>query len=86
MRILALADNDSFTWSSPVQPVDLVAACGDVYDSLILAAAKACSATHVLAVKGSHDSAAPFPPPITDLHLHVVTLPNALRIGGPRGQ
>jgi len=48
-------------------------------------AAEACSATHVLAVKGNHDSAAPFPPAITDLHLHVVTLPEDLRIGGFNG-
>ena len=85
MRILALADNDNFTWAGPSQPVDLVVACGDVYDSLILSAAEACSAAQVFAVKGNHDSAAPFPPPFTDLHLHVVTLPGGRRIGGFNG-
>lgn len=85
MRILVLADNDSFTWTGPSQPVDLVVSCGDVYDPVILSAAKACSAAHIVAVKGNHDLPSAFPPPITDLHLHVVTLPNGLRIGGFNG-
>ena len=85
MRILALADNDAFQWTGPSQPVDLLVSCGDVYDSLILSAAKACAATQVFAVKGNHDSNAPFPSQITDLHLQVATLPNGLRIGGFNG-
>ena len=51
----------------------------------ILAAAKACSAPQILAVKGNHDVPSAFPPPITDLHLRVVTLPSGLRIGGFNG-
>jgi hypothetical protein len=84
MRLLVLADNDDITWAGPSQPVDLVASCGDVYDPLILAAAKACSASQILAVKGNHDLPSPFAPPITDLHLRVVTLPNGLRVGGQK--
>ena len=85
MRILVLADNDDFTWTGPSQPVDLVVACGDVYDPLILSAAKAFSAARVFAVKGNHDLPGVFPPPITDLHLKVVTLANGLHIGGFNG-
>jgi predicted phosphodiesterase len=85
MRILVLADNDAFAWAGPSQPVDLVVSCGDVHDPLILSAAEACSATHILAVKGNHDLPSAFPPPITDIHLQVVTLPNGLRIGGFSG-
>jgi hypothetical protein len=85
MRILILADNDAFTWTGPCHPVDLVVSCGDVYDPLILTAAKACSATQILAVKGNHDLPASFTPPIVDLHLRVVTLPNGMRIGGFNG-
>jgi predicted phosphodiesterase len=85
MRILILADNDAFTWTGPSQPVDLVVSCGDVYDPLILTAAKACSAAQILAVKGNHDLPSVFPVPITDLHLQVVTLPNGMRVGGFNG-
>ena len=50
MRILVLADIDAFTWTGPSQPVDLVVSCGDVYDPVILAAAKACPAIRIVAV------------------------------------
>ncbi len=64
--------------------MDFVISCGDVYDPLILTAAKACSAARVLAVKGNHDLPASFTPPIVDLQLKVVTLASGLRIGGIR--
>jgi Icc-related predicted phosphoesterase len=38
-----------------------------------------------LAVKGNHDPAGPFPPPIIDVHLRVVTLTNGFRVGGFNG-
>jgi Icc-related predicted phosphoesterase len=38
-----------------------------------------------VAVKGNHDLPSAFAPPIEDLHLQVVTLPNGLRIGGFNG-
>ncbi len=85
MRILALADNDDFKWAGPNEPVDLVISCGDICDALILSAAHLCSAPYVLAVKGNHDSADQFPPPIIDVHLRVVTLTNGLRVGGFNG-
>jgi Icc-related predicted phosphoesterase len=85
MRILILADNDNYTWTGPIQPVDLVVSCGDVYAPLIIAAAKACSATQIVAVKGNHDLPSTFPPLITDLHLRVVTLANGLHLGGFNG-
>lgn len=85
MRILALADNDDFQWTGPAAAADLVLACGDVYDALILSAARGCTASQVFAVKGNHDPAGPFPAPIVDVHLRVVTLANGLRVGGFNG-
>jgi Icc-related predicted phosphoesterase len=85
MRLLILADIDAFTWTGPSQPATLVVSCGDVYDPVILGAAKACSAAQIVAVKGNHDVPSAFPPPITDLHLKVVTLANGMRIGGFNG-
>lgn len=85
MRILVLADNDDFTWGGRGEPVDLVVSCGDVYDPLILGAARACGALRVFAIKGNHDLPGAFPAPIVDLHLQVVRLPDGLRIGGFSG-
>ena len=85
MRIMAIADTDDVTWAGPSPRVDLVVSCGDVYTPVIQAAAKACPAASVVAVKGNHDLPAAFPLPIIDLHLRVITLPNGLRVGGFNG-
>lgn len=69
MRILVLADLDDLHWRGASEGADLVVACGDVADALILEAAAAAGCDTIFAVKGNHDSAAPFPDPIVDLHL-----------------
>jgi predicted phosphodiesterase len=85
MRLLALADSDDFRWRGPNTPVDVLVSCGDVCDELILDAARCCAAAQILAVKGNHDGAGPFPAPIIDVHLQVVTLPGGCRIAGFNG-
>ena len=67
MRLLILADIDDLHWRAETGNADLVVACGDTADSLILEAAAAFGCATIFAVKGNHDSAAPFPKPIIDL-------------------
>jgi len=69
MRILALADIDATRWKWETGAADVVVSCGDVPPELMLEAAEAYNCGRILAVKGNHDSAAPFPERITDLHL-----------------
>lgn len=82
--MLALADVDDFTWTHGPGEADVVISCGDVCDELILEAAKAYGCAKMLAVKGNHDSNAPFPAPIVDVHLHVAEC-GGLRFGGFNG-
>lgn len=84
MKLLALADMDEFEWPHGPGKADLLIACGDLSDSLILGAARAYGCRRILAVKGNHDSAAPFSSPIEDLHGQVVEI-GGLRIGGFQG-
>jgi predicted phosphodiesterase len=84
MKILIIADSNDFTWSGGNEHADVLIACGDTCDQLILQAAEACGCSRAFAVKGNHDFASPFPPPIIDLHLHVEEFGN-LRFGGLNG-
>ena len=84
MKILIIADSNDFTWSGGTEHADVLIACGDTCDQLILQAAKACGCRRVFAVKGNHDLPDPFPPPVIDLHLHVEEYAN-LRFGGLNG-
>jgi len=71
MKLLILADIDDFQWKHGLGQADVVLSCGDVADEVILEAAQAYKCTIIFAVKGNHDSNAPFPNPIVDLHLQV---------------
>lgn len=84
MTILLLADDDGVRLDLPEQPADLVISLGDIADSVILEAAKKAHCPRIVAVKGNHDSGAPFPTPIIDLHLSVQIVDGA-RFGGFRG-
>jgi Icc-related predicted phosphoesterase len=53
-------------------------------DALILEAAVKCQCRQILAVKGNHDTSAPFPAPIRDLHLNTFTF-NGVKFGGFNG-
>ena len=84
MNLLILADMDDFHWPQGGGQADLLLACGDLADPLILEAAQAYGNPRILAVKGNHDLPVPFQPPIEDLHLKVVEI-GGLRIGGLNG-
>lgn len=70
MTLLIIADDDSAISRLPEVRADLLISCGDMPDEMILRAASRCSCKHILAVKGNHDSAAPFADPIVNLHLN----------------
>ena len=72
MRILAISDIDDLRWKGEEGDADVLVACGDVADRVILEAAEAFKCRAVFAVKGNHDSSAPFPDPVVDLNLRVV--------------
>ena len=84
MRILAISDMDELHWKYGRGQADLILACGDVYDQVILEAAEAYSVEKIFAVKGNHDSNACFPAPIVDLHLRVEEY-GGLKFGGLNG-
>lgn len=81
MNLLIIADDDSLGPRIPDCTVDVLISCGDLPDGLISGAAKKCICREILAVKGNHDSSAPFPAPIRDLHLHVFEF-RGVRFGG----
>jgi Icc-related predicted phosphoesterase len=84
MNLLLLADDESCERNLSDDPVDVVIACGDLDDAFITRVAERVGATHVLAVKGNHDSSGSFPNPIIDLHLREFVI-NGIRFGGFAG-
>lgn len=84
MKLLVLADIDELRWQGGRGRADALLALGDLADSVILQAAEAWRTAAVFAVRGNHDSDAPFPPPIFDLHLRTAEF-GGLRFGGLNG-
>ena len=84
MKILVISDIDDFHWEHGTGRADLILSCGDLSDQVILEAAESYGCETILAVKGNHDSNAPFPQPITDMHLQVKRI-NGLRFAGLSG-
>lgn len=84
MRILVLADIDDFHWKHGSGQVDIVLSCGDIADEVILEAAEVYNCQNIFAVKGNHDSNAPFPFPVVDLHLQTKHH-NGFILGGLNG-
>lgn len=84
MEILAIADIDDFHWKHGTGQADVLLSCGDVCDQVILEAAEARGCGTILAVKGNHDSNAPFADPIVDLHRQVYEH-CGVRFGGLNG-
>jgi Icc-related predicted phosphoesterase len=81
MNLLIIADDESLGPHIPDCNVDVLISCGDLPDFLILDAAKKCRCREIIAVKGNHDSSAPFPTSIRDIHLNVFEF-RGLRFGG----
>jgi Icc-related predicted phosphoesterase len=71
MTLLIIADDDSVAGQVPDARVDLLVACGDLTDETIRRVASRCTPRHIFAVKGNHDSNAPFEAPIENLHLQM---------------
>ena len=84
MKLLIIADIDDLHWENGSGQADVLLSCGDVYDQVILEAAKAFDCHAIFAVKGNHDSNSPFAQPIIDLHLHTVEY-CGLTFGGLNG-
>lgn len=71
MTALVIADDDSVINQLPECRADLLISLGDLDVSSINRAAAHCGCKRIFAVKGNHDSAMPFAPPIVDLHLQI---------------
>jgi uncharacterized protein len=84
MKLLVLADIEDVVWRGGRGSADVLLCLGDIADKVILAAAEAWQCPAALAVKGNHDSVAPFPAPIVDLHLRTAWI-GGLRFGGLNG-
>jgi uncharacterized protein len=84
MKLLVLADIDEFHWLGGTGRADVVLALGDMADTVILEAAAAWQTPAVFAVRGNHDSDAPFEESIIDLHLGVAHFAG-VRFGGLNG-
>lgn len=66
---LVIADMDDRLWRGPSGKAELVISLGDTCDNLILEAAEAFRCATIFALKGNHDTPAPFAEGIIDLHL-----------------
>lgn len=71
MTLVIIADDDFEARRVPPAPADVLVSVGDLLDDTIQSVAGICGCREILAVKGNHDSSAPFRLPITDLHLKV---------------
>src|SRR5690348_18206508 len=67
VRTLVVADEEQIDFDRELR-ADLLISCGDVSDSFILRVAEMTLCRHIFAVKGNHDSSAPFAPPRSEEH------------------
>lgn len=67
--LLLIADSDDMPKSHDIPEADILISCGDIADQTILRIASISRCSRIFAVKGNHDSASQFTPPILDLHL-----------------
>ena len=74
MTLLVIADDESLLNKLSDVRANVLVSCGDLPDQIILRAAQRCRCRHIVAVKGNHDSSAPFEAPIVDLHLRTHTV------------
>ena len=84
MKLLVIADDDSFMKTPTSECADVLISCGDMADTVILQTAQAAQCSRIFAVKGNHDGAGTFPAPILDLHLRTESF-GGLTFGGFRG-
>jgi len=73
LRIIAIADDDALVGHLDPGPVDLLLSLGDLWDATLEKAHLRYKPARTLAVRGNHDSNAPFPGSVAPLHLRVET-------------
>jgi predicted phosphodiesterase len=71
MRAIAIADDDSLVGHLDTSSVDVLISLGDLWDATIESASDRYYPNRIFAVRGNHDSGAPFQPFVTRLHLTV---------------
>lgn len=84
MRVLIIADDDSIFNKNKPETAELLIACGDLTNETLLKVARASGCKSAFAVRGNHDSLAPFPAGYVDLHLRVAEY-GRLRFAGFHG-
>ena len=81
MLVLVIADDDSPICQRPPTKVDLLISCGDLHDQAIQRGIAHYRPEKVFAVRGNHDTDAPFPSGIQDLHCSFLKF-GGLKFGG----
>ena len=84
MRAIVIADEDSLVGRMVNESADVIISVGDIWDSTIEKARAVYGCRKIFAVKGNHDSDAPFAPNITDLHFNIAEY-NGIIFGGFKG-
>src|SRR5215471_2710008 len=62
MRVLLIADEEQIDFDRELR-ADLLISCGDISDSFIIRVSEMTLCRNIFAVKGNHDSAAPYHAP-----------------------
>ena len=81
MKVIAIADDDSLVGHLDVTQPDLLISLGDIWDNTIEKAFTNYQCSKVFAVRGNHDTAAPFKEPVQDLHMSVAAI-DGVTFGG----
>ena len=81
MKVIAIADDDSLVGHLEATQADLLISLGDIWDATIERAHEKYGCSEILAVRGNHDTAAPFKEPVKDLHLAVAAV-DGITFGG----
>jgi Icc-related predicted phosphoesterase len=84
MRVVAIADDDSLIGHLEPGKTDVLLSLGDLWDATIAKARSRCRPSATFAVRGNHDSAAPFADQVMPLHLTTQTF-QGLSFGGFNG-
>lgn len=84
MTLLVIADDEFVAGRIAQVRADLLLSLGDMPEAIILDLAERCRCAAILAVKGNHDTNAPFREPIRDLHLNTFVF-RGVAFGGFRG-
>lgn len=71
MKAIVIADEDALVGHLEASGVDLLISLGDLWESSIDKAMSRYAPRQTFAVRGNHDSNAPFPVSVTSLHLAI---------------